>query len=136
MFPNDELYAFAQREGILFEAYSVLGSRDSAGHEGVHPLGGPELLEQEALLRVAQKVSKSPAQVCMRWALQRHPDAVLLVKSCTPEHLKEDLEVCDFTLDDDDIKALDSLPRRRFVSGEIFLSPEGPYRTMQELWDD
>ena len=136
MFPNDELYAYAQRDGILFEAYSVLGSRDSAGHEGVHPAGGPELLEQEALIKVAEKYTKSPAQVCIRWALQRHPHAVLLVKSCTPEHLKQDLDVTDFKLDDEDMKALDSLPRRRFVSGEIFLSPEGPYRTLQELWDE
>ena len=137
MFRNDALVAFAESHNIFFTAYSSLGSRDSAGQAGVHEAGGPELLEDATVLRVAQGAGKSPAQVCLRWALQRRPNAAFLVKASSEQHLKEDLDIVSWTLSKADMAALSSLSvQRRFVSGALMVSPEGPYKSLKELWDD
>jgi hypothetical protein len=44
--------------------------------------------------------------------------------------------VTDWELSEEDLTALSSLPQRRMLQGAVFLSEEGPYRTMKDLWDE
>jgi diketogulonate reductase-like aldo/keto reductase len=78
---------------IVLEAYSPLGT-------GRH-LGDPAVGE------IADRLGRTPAQVLVRWCLQR--DLVVLPKSTHRERIEENAQVFDFTLSDEDTAALDAL---------------------------
>lgn len=76
--------------------------------EGWSPLGSGAVLSDERLKAIADKYSRSVAQICLRFAIQN--DVVPLPKSVTPSRIAGNLEVFDFELGDDDMAALASLP--------------------------
>ena len=60
-------------------------------------------------------------------------------ESSNPERIKGNLDVVcgGWSLDDDDMAALDGLSTQcRMVDGSFWLSPFGPYKMLNELWDD
>ena len=83
------------RRGVALEAYSPLGT-------GRH-------LRDHDVARVAERLGRTPAQVLIRWALQR--DVVVLPKSTHPERIEENAQVFDFQLSDEDMRTLDDLDR-------------------------
>ena len=85
----------SEERGIALEAYSPLGT-------GRH-------LDDPRVRAVADGVGRTPAQVLIRWCLQR--DLVVLPKSTHRERLEENARVFDFTLPDGDMAALDALDR-------------------------
>ncbi len=82
-----------EERGIAVEAYSPLGT-------GRH-------LGDERVAEIAERVGRTPAQVLVRWCLQR--DLIVLPKSSHRERIAENAEVFDFTLSDEDVAALDAL---------------------------
>jgi diketogulonate reductase-like aldo/keto reductase len=88
------LEACAERELVL-EAYSPLGT-------GRH-------LADETVTRIADSAGRTPAQVLLRWCLQR--DAVVIPKSTHRERIEENAQIFDFALSDEQIAALDGLDR-------------------------
>ncbi|KAF9050004.1 Aldo/keto reductase [Panaeolus papilionaceus] len=66
-------------------------------------------LDNPTIVQVAQKHKRDPAQVLIKWSLQR--GFVPLPKSATPSRISSNAQVYDFTLDDDDMKALGALDR-------------------------
>jgi diketogulonate reductase-like aldo/keto reductase len=80
------------QRGIALEAYSPLGT-------GRH-------LGDGSVARIAEQAGRTPAQVLIRWCLQR--DLVVLPKSTHRERIEENAGVFDFTLSDDDMAALDA----------------------------
>ncbi|MEU7165304.1 aldo/keto reductase [Streptomyces morookaense] len=93
-FAQAELRAFHAEHGIATEAWSPLGQ-------------GGELLKAPVLAGIAAKHGKSAAQVVLRWHLQL--GNVAIPKSVTPARIRENIDVFDFTLDEDDMKALAAL---------------------------
>ncbi|WP_156756250.1 aldo/keto reductase [Actinokineospora pegani] len=91
--PQAELRAFHAEHGIATEAWSPLAS------------GG--LLGDETLGALADKHGKSPAQVILRWHLQL--GTIAIPKSVTPERIRANIDVFDFELDADDLKAIAGL---------------------------
>jgi len=83
------------RRGVALEAYSPLGT-------GRH-------LRDRKVARVAERLGRTPAQVLIRWALQR--DVVVLPKSTHHERIEENAQVFDFQLSDEDMRTLDDLDR-------------------------
>ena len=83
------------RRGVALEAYSPLGT-------GRH-------LRDRKVARVAERLARTPAQVLIRWALQR--DVVVLPKSTHQERIEENAQVFDFQLSDEDMRTLDDLDR-------------------------
>jgi diketogulonate reductase-like aldo/keto reductase len=81
--------------GVVVEAYSPL----VRGHD----------LDDRRIVAVAEKHGRTPAQVVLRWALQR--DTVVIPKSANRDRIRSNAQIFDFTLDDDDIAALDALDR-------------------------
>ncbi|MEE6473195.1 hypothetical protein FKM82_009887 [Ascaphus truei] len=69
----------------------------------------PNLLENPVLTSIAQKYKQSPAQISIRYILQR--GAVAIVKSFNPKRMKQNLQVYDFCLTPEDMKAIDGLNR-------------------------
>ncbi|MFF4405996.1 aldo/keto reductase [Streptomyces sp. NPDC001262] len=93
-FSQAELRAFHAEHGIATEAWSPLGQ-------------GGELLKAPVLAGIAAKHGKSAAQVVLRWHLQL--GNVVIPKSVTPSRIRENIDVFDFTLDEDDMKAIAAL---------------------------
>jgi 2,5-diketo-D-gluconate reductase A len=91
---------FHAEQGIATEAWSPLGS-------------GKGLLEVPAIVAIAQKHGRSPAQVVLRWHLQL--GNVVIPKSVTPARIKENIEVFDFSLDDEDLAAISALNEDRRI---------------------
>ena len=133
---NDALAAFCEARSIHFSAYSALGSRHTAGKPAAHEAQGHELVDDPAVRDVARRVGKPVQAVLLRWALQRRPGGSAIFKSTSAEHIKADADVTGWALSDEDMGTLSSLPQRRMLSGKIFLSEEGPYKTLEELWDE
>ena len=84
-----------QQRGVLVEAYSSLGT-------GQH-------LKDSTVGRVAQRVGRTPAQVLLRWCLQR--DVLVIPKSIHQERIRENAQIFDFALSPQDMTALDALDR-------------------------
>ncbi|GGS41437.1 aldo/keto reductase [Streptomyces griseoviridis] len=87
-------------QGIATEAWSPLGS-------------GKGLLEVPAIVAIGRKHGRSPAQVVLRWHLQI--GNIVIPKSVTPSRIKENIEVFDFRLDDEDLAAISALNEDRRV---------------------
>ncbi|HEY8985156.1 MAG TPA: aldo/keto reductase [Streptomyces sp.] len=87
-------------QGIATEAWSPLGQ-------------GKGLLEVPAIIAIAQKHGRTPAQVVLRWHLQL--GNVVIPKSVTPSRIKENIEVFDFSLDDEDLAAISALNEDRRI---------------------
>jgi diketogulonate reductase-like aldo/keto reductase len=85
-------------QGIATEAWSPLGS-------------GKGLLEVPAIVAIAQKHGRSPAQVMLRWHLQL--GNIVIPKSVTPSRIRENIEVFDFSLDAEDLAAISALNEER-----------------------
>ena len=86
-----------QQRGVLVEAYSSLGT-------GRH-------LNDRTVNQVAQRVGRTPAQVLLRWCLQR--DVLVIPKSVRQERIRENAQIFDFTLSPQDLAELDALDRTK-----------------------
>ncbi len=88
-----ELLKYCQKQGIQVEAYS--------------PLARGERLQDPRIASLATKYSKTPAQIMIRWGLQH--SIVVIPKSTRDERIRENSQVFDFDISDDDMRSLDSL---------------------------
>jgi diketogulonate reductase-like aldo/keto reductase len=84
-----------ERQGIALEAYSPLGS-------GRH-------LRTEPVERIAERLGRTPAQVLLRWCVQR--DIPVIPKSTHRERIEANAQIFDFELSDEDMAELDGLDR-------------------------
>ncbi|MEU6658152.1 aldo/keto reductase [Streptomyces sp. NPDC046821] len=89
---------FHGEQGIATEAWSPLGS-------------GKGLLEVPAIVAIAQKHGRTPAQIVLRWHVQL--GNVVIPKSVTPSRIKENIDVFNFELDLEDIAAISALNEDR-----------------------
>ena len=80
--------------------------------EAWSPLGSGAVLKDEFLGGIAAKYGKSTAQLCIRFALQN--DVIPMPKSVTPERIKQNMEVFDFEISDEDMKAIAAMPELGF----------------------
>jgi 2,5-diketo-D-gluconate reductase A len=85
----------AEQRGIAVEAYSPLGT-------GRH-------ISNQTVRRIAASIERTPAQVLLRWCLQR--DLIVITKSTHRDRIEENAQIFDFTLSDQDMAALDALDR-------------------------
>ena len=75
--------------------------------EAYSPLGTGRHLSDERVQRVAERAGRTPAQVLLRWCVQR--DLIVIPKSTHRERIEENAKIFDFTLSDEDMAALDAL---------------------------
>lgn len=87
---DTKLKEYCEKNGILLEAYS--------------PLAHGQKLEDERVTKLAKKYNKSNAQILIRWSLQS--GNVVIPKSKNPIRIKENADVFDFTLSQDDMKEI------------------------------
>jgi 2,5-diketo-D-gluconate reductase A len=94
-FGNEQVRAYGQANGIVTEAWS--------------PIAQGKVLDDPAVVEVAAAAGRTPAQVVLRWHLQRGD--VIFPKSSTPARMQENFELFDFTLDDAQMQAITALDR-------------------------
>lgn len=88
-----QLRDFLSKEDIAIEAWS--------------PLGQGKILQNERLVEIGQKYDKTAAQVIIRWHLQ---SAIIVIpKSVHENRIKENFDVFDFELSEEDMNQIDSL---------------------------
>jgi 2,5-diketo-D-gluconate reductase A len=75
--------------------------------EAYSPLGTGRHLADERVRQIAERAGRTPAQVLLRWCVQR--DLVVVTKSTHRERIEENAQLFDFTLSDEDMAALDAL---------------------------
>ena len=73
---------------------------------------------------IAGKVKRRAAQVMLRWNVQQGFAAA--VRSMVPAHMKENLDVFNWTLEDADMQRLSSMPQCHQMNGNPFLDPSCP----------
>jgi diketogulonate reductase-like aldo/keto reductase len=88
-----KLLATSEEGKVTVEAYSPLGTGRHLSDRRVH--------------EIAERVGRTPAQVLLRWCLQR--DLVVITKSTHRERLEENGQIFDFNLSDKEMAALDAL---------------------------
>ena len=69
------------------------------------------LFTNETIASIAQKYNKSVAQIILRWEIQR--GIVVIPKSIHIERMKQNIEVFDFVLSDEDMKTMESLDKKQ-----------------------
>lgn len=81
--------------------------------QGWYPLGGrgytAELLGDEVISQIAKAHGKSSAQIILRWNLQK--GVVVIPGSSNPDHIKENTELYDFELTEDEMNQMNALNR-------------------------
>ncbi|CZT00492.1 probable D-xylose reductase [Rhynchosporium agropyri] len=103
------LLALAKEQGIAVTAYSSFGPQSFIELDWQKARDTPVLFEHDVVTGIAKKTGKSPAQVLLRWATQR--GLAVIPKSNDPARLKANLEVTQFDLAEEDIKAISALDR-------------------------
>ncbi|WP_299571203.1 aldo/keto reductase [uncultured Williamsia sp.] len=94
-FTNDTARAYGRDHGIATEAWS--------------PIAQGKVLDDSTISEIAERVGKSTAQVVLRWHIQR--DNIVFPKSVTESRVKDNFDIFDFELTDDDLTALDKLDK-------------------------
>lgn len=89
-------------------------------------------LEEPIVKEIAKKLGKSPAQVVLRWAVQR--GTAVIPKTTDPARLAENLNVFDFNISDEDMKAISSLNKDRRFNDPGFFCEEA-FNTFYPIYD-
>jgi diketogulonate reductase-like aldo/keto reductase len=97
-FPNSEVAQFCKENGMVFTAYSSLGNV-SAEQESC--------LTDPLVVKLAQRYGKTPAQILLRWGLQR--DYMILPKSVSVQRVADNANLFDFEISDQDMADLTNL---------------------------
>jgi 2,5-diketo-D-gluconate reductase A len=92
---NDEIRAFDAEHGIATEAWS--------------PIAKGKVLEDPVLVRIAGQLGKTPAQVTLRWHVQRGD--IVFPKSVTRKRVEENFAIFDFELSATDMADITALNR-------------------------
>jgi 2,5-diketo-D-gluconate reductase A len=92
-FTNDEVRAYGADHGIVTEAWS--------------PIAQGAVLDDATIVAIAERLGRTPAQVTLRWHLQRGD--VVFPKSSSQERMAENFALFDFDLDDADLRAISAL---------------------------
>ena len=114
-------------KGIIVNAYSHLGALGRMW-------GSNQVLENEMLKQIAKAHGKTVAQVSLRWIVEQ--GATVVVRSLNKERMKQNMGIFDWELVDDDYKKINQIPQRRLIPSDFWVSPQGPFQTPEELWDD
>ncbi|OMO52396.1 Aldo/keto reductase [Corchorus olitorius] len=126
LWQQKKLREFCNANGILLSAFSPLGGKGTSW-------GTDRVLECEVLKEIAKAKGKTLAQVCLRWAYEQ--GVSIIVKSFNNERMKQNLEIFDWSLSEDEVNKINEIPQRRGYQGENIISKYGPFKTPEELWD-
>ena len=127
---QEALIRTANNYGIAVTAFSPLAALSYV--ELDMATTSDTVLSQAVVLAAAKRVDRSPAQVVLRWGIQR--GIAIIPKSSKLERLKENLALFDFELNNDEMGAISALnANRRFNDPGAFC--EGAFNTFHAIYD-
>ena len=122
---QQDLLEFCKEQGIHVTSYSPLGSSDRP--DLLKKENEPTLLDNKVIKGIAEKHSATPAQVLIKWAVER--GTTVIPKSTNPSRIKENFESKDVNLDKEDMEEIKSLDiHYRYLDGSPFETEGGMYR--------
>ena len=92
---NEEVRAYDDAHGIATQAWS--------------PIAKGTVLDDPVVTGLSRKLARSPAQIVLRWHLQR--GTIVFPKSTTPARIQQNFELLDFELEPGDVAEIDALDR-------------------------
>ena len=95
LFTQKPLIEYYKQQGIIVEAYTPIARYDD------------RLVRLPLLKRLEEKYNKDFIQIILRWHIQN--GVIPLIRSCNKKHLYSNFQLFDFHLDDEDMKAIDSI---------------------------
>lgn len=127
---QEKLVRFAGESGIAVTAFSPLGA------QSYHSIGmakaDESVLEDPVVRDLAWLHGRTPAQIVLRWAVQR--GTAVVPKTTSPDRLAQNLAIFDFELSADEMKAVSALDRnRRFNDPGVFC--EDAFRTFCPIYE-
>lgn len=93
---EDDVLAFCREYGIALVAYS--------------PLARGRVVKDETLKNIGKKHGKTAAQVALRWLVSQ-PGVVAIPKGSSEEHIRDNIDIFDFELTDEDFTAVAALEK-------------------------
>ncbi|KMZ69121.1 putative NAD(P)H-dependent oxidoreductase 2 [Zostera marina] len=122
------LRGFCKEKGIQITAYSPLGANGD-----VRMGGTMDILDSPTLKEIAQAKQKTTPQICLRWLHDK--GVTFVVKSYNKDRMKENHQIFDWELSVEEKDKIDNIPQKKNFLGNEFVCPNGPYKSVDELWD-
>ncbi|XP_054262266.1 aldo-keto reductase family 1 member A1-like [Macrosteles quadrilineatus] len=122
-----KLKAYLDSVGVTLTAYSPLGSPD-------RPWAKPDeqpLLANEKITKIAEKYNKSPAQIALRWQIEK--GNIVIPKSVTKSRIESNIQVFDFSLKPEDIETINSLDCNERMVGLAWIKDHPDYPFNEEF---
>lgn len=127
---QQKLLRFCEQEQIAVTGFSPLGALSYV------PIGMAEahesVLEEEVVQAIAERVERTPAQVVLRWGVQR--GTALVAKTSNKERLKENLELFDFELTPEEMQVISALNQNRRFNDPADFGPAA-FNTFCPIYD-
>ena len=122
---QDDMLNYCKDNGIHVTAYSPLGSSDRP--DSMKADDEPSLLENEVIHEIADKHDATPAQVLIKWAVER--DTIVIPKSTNAGRIEENLSSSSLSLDEEDMAKIKKLDYHyRYLDGKVFETESDMYR--------
>ena len=100
-FNQKNLKERSEKTGTLIETWFPVGHGDK------------KMYEEPIFVELGKKYKKTPVQVILRWHIDY--GYIPLPKSCNPQHIKENFEIFDFKLTEEEMKKISELPQKRYI---------------------
>lgn len=127
---QERLIKLAQDYGMTVTAFSPLGAMSYVSLDMAAE--NESVLETDAVKTAAARLGKTPAQVVLRWGVQR--GTAIIPKTARKERLKENLALFDFELSAEEMQAISALnSNRRFNDPAVFC--EAAFNTFYPIYD-
>merc|ERR1712008_147049 len=116
---QEKLVAWCKERGIVLTAFSPLANL--AAPDGMRMWGREEgwrdldVIQEPAVLEIARQHGKTGAQVVLKWQVQR--GVIVIPKSKSPARIRENASLFDFSLSDEEMKAVAGLHQGLRVCG-------------------
>ncbi|KAF7005604.1 hypothetical protein CFC21_020716 [Triticum aestivum] len=123
---QDRVREVCARHGVVVSAYSPLGAYGASW-------GSDAVMNSGVMHHVAAAKAKTVAQVALRWVYEQ--GVCFVARSFNKERLKHNLDIFDWELSEEDKAMIATIPQKRACQGDYFVSPDGPYKSLEELWD-
>ena len=98
-YQENDMKEFLKEQGMFIQAWYPLGHGDAG------------LLNEQVFAKLGEKYKKSSAQIILHWHIQA--GNIVIPGSKNPEHIKDNFDVFDFTLDDEEMAEIAALDRNK-----------------------